>query len=80
MARQMLLRTTALPLVHATFTGVNGYFIASRRRIVANRVALCAAGLGVAAILHGVYDFGSEVWRFFLAAAAHLVLISRARQ
>jgi RsiW-degrading membrane proteinase PrsW (M82 family) len=74
---QALLRTTTLPFLHATWTGISGYFIAlaivSRHR----RAALCVLGIAVAATLHGSYDFASEqVVSVGIAAFVYLLFIS----
>jgi RsiW-degrading membrane proteinase PrsW (M82 family) len=73
---QMLLRTTALPFLHATFTAINGYFISLATVTSRRRVALCALGLAVASALHGAYDFASGISEVFIAAFAYLLLVS----
>jgi RsiW-degrading membrane proteinase PrsW (M82 family) len=73
---QMLLRTTALPFLHATFTAINGYFISLATVTRRRRVALCALGLAVASVLHGAYDFASGISEVFIAAFTYLLLVS----
>ncbi len=77
MLRQVLVRTTEAPFIHATYTAISGYFIAlavlSRRR----RAALCVLGIAVPAVLHGCFDFlGDHVIAIAVAAIAYLLLIS----
>jgi RsiW-degrading membrane proteinase PrsW (M82 family) len=53
---QTLLRTTALPFLHAAWTSVSGYFIglaAVKRR---GRATLAIVGIALAAVVHGCFD------------------------
>jgi RsiW-degrading membrane proteinase PrsW (M82 family) len=77
MATQMLVRTTALPFLHATFTALDGYFIALAVYSKSRRAALCVLGLAVASGLHGVYDFAPGFARFFIAGSAYVTLTTR---
>ena len=56
---QTLIRTTSLPFMHALWSSLSGYFIAlslvNRRR----GNALAILGIGVPAVLHGLYDVTS---------------------
>ena len=74
MGTQMLVRTTALPFLHATFTGIDGYFIALAARRRDLRAAVCILGLVVSSTIHGMYDFAPAFARFFVAGLAYLVL------
>lgn len=74
MGTQMLVRTTALPFLHATFTGIDGYFIALAARRRDLRAAVCVLGLVVSSTIHGIYDFAPAFARFFVAGLAYLVL------
>jgi RsiW-degrading membrane proteinase PrsW (M82 family) len=72
MATQMLVRTTALPFLHATFTALDGYFIALAVQSTSRRAAICVLGLAVASVMHGVYDFAPGIARFFIAVLVYL--------
>jgi RsiW-degrading membrane proteinase PrsW (M82 family) len=76
MATQMLVRTTVLPFLHATFTALNGYVVALAVRSPHRRAAVCLLGLAVTAAIHGAYDFAPGAARFFIAALAYLTLRS----
>jgi len=74
---QALLRTTTLPFLHATWTGISGYFIGLAVLAPGRRAALCVAGIAVAAVLHGSYDFSSEqLISVGIAAFVYLLFIS----
>jgi hypothetical protein len=70
----MLVRTTALPFLHATFTAIDGCFIALAAQRRDLRAAICALGLVVSSTIHGVYDFAPAFARFFVAGLAYMVL------
>ncbi len=53
---QTLLRTTTLPLLHAIWTAISGYFIALAAINKHRRVALCVLGIAIAAGIHGAFD------------------------
>jgi len=74
MATQMLVRTTALPFLHATFTGIDGCFIALAAQRRDLRVGFCVLGLVVSSTIHGVYDISPASARFFVAGSAYMVL------
>jgi RsiW-degrading membrane proteinase PrsW (M82 family) len=76
---QMLLRTTTLPFLHATWTAIAGYFVALAVIDKRRRVALCVLGISVSAVLHGCYDFtvnGDSMVSLFIAAFVYLLFIS----
>ena len=74
---QALLRTTTLPFLHATWTGITGYFIALAVLAPRRRAALCVMGIATAAVLHGSYDFSSEhPISVVVAAFVYLLFIS----
>ncbi len=56
---QTLIRSTALPFLHAAYTAIGSYFVAlaMREKTAARRIKICAMGYLVAATVHGVYDF-----------------------
>jgi RsiW-degrading membrane proteinase PrsW (M82 family) len=77
MVRQILLRTTEAPFIHATYTAMSGYFIALAVLSQRRRAALCVLGVTVPAALHGCFDFvGDHVIGIVVAALAYLLLIS----
>jgi len=73
-------RLITLPLLHAIFAGITGYFIglaALNRR--ASR-ALMLIGIGLAALLHGTYDCFSDSWLGVgVAVLALMIFISYIR-
>lgn len=74
---QALLRSTTLPFLHATWTGIAGYFIGLAVVGRSRRAALCVLGISIAALLHGLFDFASErVASVALAAFVYLLFIS----
>jgi len=77
MLRQVLVRTTEAPFIHATYTAMSGYFIALAALSRGRRVALCLVGITIPGILHGCFDFVSDHFiGIFVAAVAYLLLIS----
>ncbi len=56
---QTLIRSTALPFLHAAYTAIGCYFVAlaTLEKTARRRVKLCAIGFLIAATIHGVYDF-----------------------
>lgn len=58
---QMLLRSISLPLLHATWTAVVGYFFALAA-ISQRRLALSLLGITTAAIIHGFYDAAPRIY------------------
>ena len=74
---QALLRTTTMPLLHATWSGIAGYFIgvaaASRHR----QYALSILGIATATVLHGLYDVAVEhILAVAIAALTYLLFVS----
>lgn len=75
-----IMRLITLPLLHAMFTGVSAYFIALGVQNRKLQKGLFIVGLGLAAILHGLYDaFSSSLAGFFVALATILIFISYIR-
>jgi RsiW-degrading membrane proteinase PrsW (M82 family) len=56
---QTLIRSTALPFLHAAYTAIGGYFVAlsTLAETRGSRIKLCAIGFVLAATVHGMYDF-----------------------
>jgi RsiW-degrading membrane proteinase PrsW (M82 family) len=74
---QALLRSTTLPFLHATWTGIAGYFIGLAVVSRTRRAGLCVLGIAIAAVLHGVFDFASErVASVAIAAFVYLLFTS----
>ncbi len=71
-----LLRYLSLPILHAAWSGVLGWFVAASRLYYERRWRIFLAGLLMVAVLHGVYDFLCSFphWHMGLAAAAIVVL------
>ena len=75
-----LTRLITLPLLHAVFSGVAAQFIALGVETPALQRALILAGIGVAALLHGLYNtFSGTLLGFVLAIGAVLVFIAYVR-
>ncbi len=76
--RQVLVRTTEAPFIHATYTAMSGYFIALAILSRGRRAALCIVGIAVPAILHGTFDFVGDHAGVGIAVAAlaYLLLVS----
>ncbi len=74
---QALIRTTTMPLLHATWSGIAGYFIgvaaATRRR----QFAVSILGIATATTLHGLYDVAVEhILAVAIAAITYLLFVS----
>jgi len=56
---QTLIRSTALPFLHAAYTAIGCYFVAlaTLEKTAARRIKVCAIGYLVASTVHGIYDF-----------------------
>lgn len=69
-------RLTSLPFLHATFSGICGYFTAFARLYPKYRRSLYALALAVPATLHGLYDaFATFFYPLALATALFTVLL-----
>jgi len=70
------IRSVSNCLLHASYTGISGYFIAiaalSRRRI-----ALSSLGILIAILLHGTFDFHADVSPVALITAATTYVLCR---
>ncbi|MBI3921312.1 MAG: PrsW family intramembrane metalloprotease [Armatimonadetes bacterium] len=72
-----LLRLISLPLLHACFGGIVGYFMGLAASHKRGSHALLALGLGLSAILHGTYNTFSGGWiGFGVAILTLLVFVS----
>ena len=69
-------RLTSLPFLHATFSGICGYFTAFARLYPKYRRSLYALALAIPATLHGLYDaFATFFYPLALAVALFTVLL-----
>jgi len=69
-----LLRLISLPLLHAIWTGIAGYFVGlAARTAVASRVLILTGLLGVS-ILHGLYNTFADSWFGLLIAMLSLAV------
>jgi protease PrsW len=74
------LRLISLPLLHACFSGIVGYFIGLAAAYKKAPRALILTGLGLAALLHGLYDTFSNGWLgLVIAAVTVLIFIAYVR-
>ena len=75
-----LTRLITLPLLHAVFSGIAGQFIALGVETPRMRRALIFAGIGMAALLHGLYDaLANSAFGFLLAVGSVLIFIAYIR-
>jgi RsiW-degrading membrane proteinase PrsW (M82 family) len=56
------LRLISLPFLHCVFSGIAGYYLGLSLLAPQRRTALLLLGLGIAAVIHGLYDFFSGSW------------------
>src|SRR5262249_11021273 len=68
------LRLISLPLLHAMFSGIVGYFMGLAALYKSAPRALILIGLGLAALLHGTYDTFSGSWLGVAVAAVTLLI------
>ncbi len=75
-----LTRLITLPLLHAVFSGVAAQFIALGVETPSLRRALIVVGIGIAALIHGLYNtFSGTLAGFVLAIGAVLLFIAYVR-
>lgn len=74
------IRFITLPLLHGIWSGMAGYFIGLAALNRSKARVLFAVGLGMVALLHGVYDTFADGWGGLgLAVASLLMFVSYAR-
>ncbi|MVN85305.1 PrsW family intramembrane metalloprotease [Deinococcus sp. HMF7620] len=56
------LRLITLPFLHCVFSGIAGYYLGLSLLAPQRRTALLLLGVGVTALLHGLYDFFAGGW------------------
>ncbi|HZD66079.1 MAG TPA: PrsW family glutamic-type intramembrane protease, partial [Acidimicrobiales bacterium] len=71
---QEVWRLVTDPLIHACLAGIAAYFMGLSRVLGRRRVRPMAAGLGLAAVLHGVYDTYANLWLGVVVAAVVVVI------
>lgn len=70
-----LLRLTSLPFIHAVWSGIVGYFVGLSFELPKYQFGLAFGGIGVAALLHGLYNhYGNTVASFGFALLSVIML------
>lgn len=67
-------RLISLPLLHALWSGIAGYFIGLAAQFPRKQAALVVVGLAMVALIHGMYDTFSESWFAFGLCVLSLLL------
>lgn len=68
------LRLITIPLLHALWSGIVGYFVGLASLVPTKCSALLVVGLTLAAILHGSYNTFSDDWRGLLICVVTLII------
>jgi RsiW-degrading membrane proteinase PrsW (M82 family) len=68
------MRMISLPLLHALWAGIAGYFIGLAAQFQQRKAALILVGIGLVALIHGLYDTFSETWFAFGLCVLSLLL------
>lgn len=68
------LRLISLPFLHCIFSGIAGYYLGLSLLAPQRRTALLLLGLGLAALVHGVYDYLSSSWLGVVAAGVAILV------
>ncbi len=68
------LRLITLPFLHCVFTGIAGYYLGLSLLAPQRRTALLLLGLGVAALIHGLYDFLAGSWLGIVMGATSILM------
>jgi RsiW-degrading membrane proteinase PrsW (M82 family) len=74
-----LLRFITLPLLHALWSGVVGYFVGLAAMLPHRAWGLVAVGIGAVALVHGLYDTLGPWSSFALALGSFLVFVGYSR-
>ncbi len=69
-----VLRFVSLPLLHAIWSGILGYFIGLAMLAVNSRRAIIIAGIALVSVLHGTYNTFSNSWIGLLVAVFSLFI------
>jgi RsiW-degrading membrane proteinase PrsW (M82 family) len=67
-------RMISLPLLHALWSGVVGYFIGLAANFPRKQAALLTVGIASMALIHGLYDTFSDTWFAFALCVLSLLL------
>ena len=68
------LRLISLPFLHCVFSGIAGNYLGLSLLAPQRRTALLLLGLGLAALVHGLYDFFSGNWLALVVAALAILM------
>ncbi len=79
---QTLVRSTALPMLHAAYTAIGCFFVAMAifEKTTTGRIKLCALGYLISSTLHGIYDFLSGTPKSVLAMLIYFLMCAYAAQ
>lgn len=69
-----ILRLVSLPLLHALWAGIAGYFIGLARANQKIPRALMVVGIGISVLLHGFYDLFAGNWLGVLIGTLSLII------
>lgn len=67
------LRLITLPFLHCVFSGIAGYYLGLSLLAPQRRTALLLLGIGVTAVLHGLYDFFAGGWLGLVVAGVTIL-------
>ncbi len=70
-----IVRFMTLPLLHAAWGGIAGWFIAVASNRQKRSGSIVVLGVGLMAAMHGLYDVFSDGWLGVLIAAASLLML-----
>ena len=73
------IRLITLPLLHAAFSGLVGYYVGLGISRPKSRRALVIFGIAVSAVIHGLYDFLSGWPSLLIAGFAIVAFVGTAR-
>ncbi|WP_261663193.1 PrsW family intramembrane metalloprotease [Deinococcus sp. Marseille-Q6407] len=68
------LRLITLPFLHCVFSGIAGYYLGLSLLAPQRRTALLLLGVGLAATIHGFYDFFAGTWLGVAVAAIAILM------
>ncbi|WP_293913971.1 PrsW family glutamic-type intramembrane protease [Deinococcus sp.] len=69
-----VLRLISLPFLHCVFSAIAGYYLGLSLLAPQRRAALILLGIGLAAVLHGLYDFFAGRWLGIVVAATSILM------
>lgn len=68
------LRLITLPFLHCMFSGIAGYYLGLSLLAPQRRTALLLLGVGLAATIHGFYNFFASTWLGVVVAAIAILM------